>query len=49
MLRAHIQAWCWQDHWYGLTMADIRKLEYETQLSLQKKFQMEVRQKLKTK
>jgi len=24
MLRAHRQAWVWQDEWYGLTMADIR-------------------------
>ncbi|KAI0218886.1 Membrane-associated phosphatidylinositol transfer protein 1 [Lamellibrachia satsuma] len=37
MLRAHRQAWCWQDEYYGLTMADIRKLERETQLALKKK------------
>ena len=37
MLRAHRQAWCWQDEYYGLTMADIRKLERETQLALQEK------------
>uniref|UniRef100_A0A3B4B1W4 Phosphatidylinositol transfer protein N-terminal domain-containing protein n=1 Tax=Periophthalmus magnuspinnatus TaxID=409849 RepID=A0A3B4B1W4_9GOBI len=31
MVRAHRQAWCWQDEWYGLTMEDIRQLELETQ------------------
>uniref|UniRef100_A0A8C9Y6X2 Phosphatidylinositol transfer protein membrane associated 2 n=1 Tax=Sander lucioperca TaxID=283035 RepID=A0A8C9Y6X2_SANLU len=34
MVRAHRQAWCWQDEWYGLTMEDIRQLELETQLAL---------------
>ncbi|XP_041643265.1 membrane-associated phosphatidylinositol transfer protein 2-like isoform X6 [Cheilinus undulatus] len=34
MVRAHRQAWCWQDEWYGLTMEDIRRLELETQLAL---------------
>ncbi|XP_040052174.1 membrane-associated phosphatidylinositol transfer protein 2 isoform X8 [Gasterosteus aculeatus] len=34
MVRAHRQAWCWQDEWYGLTMEDIRHLELETQLAL---------------
>ncbi|XP_026178023.1 membrane-associated phosphatidylinositol transfer protein 2 isoform X2 [Mastacembelus armatus] len=34
MVRAHRQAWCWQDEWYGLTMEDIRELELETQLAL---------------
>ncbi|XP_034094116.1 membrane-associated phosphatidylinositol transfer protein 2-like isoform X5 [Gymnodraco acuticeps] len=34
MARAHRQAWCWQDEWYGLTMEDIRQLELETQLAL---------------
>ena len=38
MLRAHKQAWCWQDEWHGLTMADIRRLEKETQLALRLKF-----------
>ena len=38
MLRAHKQAWCWQDEWYGLNMDDIRRLEKETQLALQLKF-----------
>ncbi|XP_078410699.1 membrane-associated phosphatidylinositol transfer protein 2 isoform X2 [Cetorhinus maximus] len=37
MLRAHRQAWCWQDEWYGLTMEDIRRLERETQLMLAQK------------
>ena len=37
MLRAHRQAWAWQDEWEGLTMGDIRRLERETQLILQKK------------
>ncbi|XP_037548013.1 membrane-associated phosphatidylinositol transfer protein 2 [Nematolebias whitei] len=37
MVRAHRQAWCWQDEWYGLTMEDIRELELETQLALAKK------------
>ena len=37
MLRAHRQAWAWQDEWVGLTMEDIRKLESETQLILQRK------------
>uniref|UniRef100_A0A8D0DCB9 Phosphatidylinositol transfer protein membrane associated 2 n=1 Tax=Sander lucioperca TaxID=283035 RepID=A0A8D0DCB9_SANLU len=37
MVRAHRQAWCWQDEWYGLTIEDIRLLELETQLALAKK------------
>lgn len=37
MLRAHRQAWAWQDEWVGLTMEDIRRLERETQLILQRK------------
>ncbi|XP_061528386.1 membrane-associated phosphatidylinositol transfer protein 2-like isoform X7 [Phycodurus eques] len=37
MVRAHRQAWCWQDEWYGLTMEDIRQLELETQLTLARK------------
>lgn len=36
MLRAHRQAWAWQDEWYGLTMEDIRRLERETQEALAK-------------
>ncbi|XP_061788886.1 membrane-associated phosphatidylinositol transfer protein 2-like isoform X5 [Nerophis lumbriciformis] len=37
MVRAHRQAWCWQDEWYGLTMEDIRQLELETQRTLAEK------------
>lgn len=37
MLRAHRQAWSWQDEWIDLTMDDIRKLEKETQEHLAKK------------
>ncbi|XP_075974197.1 retinal degeneration B [Anticarsia gemmatalis] len=37
MLRAHRQAWAWQDEWHGLTMEDIREIERQTQLALQKK------------
>ncbi|KAJ6216321.1 hypothetical protein RDWZM_007478 [Blomia tropicalis] len=31
MVTAHQQAWAWQDEWVDLTMADIRRLELETQ------------------
>lgn len=34
MLRAHRQAWSWQDEWIHLTMDDIRKLEKEVQETL---------------
>ena len=37
MLRAHRQAWVWQDEWYGLSMEDIRKIERETQEALKEK------------
>ncbi|XP_058014355.1 membrane-associated phosphatidylinositol transfer protein 2 isoform X3 [Ahaetulla prasina] len=37
MVRAHRQAWCWQDEWYGLTIEDIRRLEKEAQLMLARK------------
>ncbi|XP_012272496.1 protein retinal degeneration B isoform X2 [Orussus abietinus] len=37
MLRAHRQAWAWQDEWNGLTMEDIREIERQTQLALQQK------------
>lgn len=30
----HREVFCWTDHWYGLTMDDIRKLEEETQKAL---------------
>lgn len=37
MVRAHRQAWCWQDEWYGLSMEHIRELEREVQLMLSRK------------
>lgn len=37
MVQAHQQAWTWQDEWFGLTMADIRHIELETQLFLQQR------------
>lgn len=37
MVRAHRQAWAWQDEWHGLSMDDIREIEKQTQLALQKK------------
>lgn len=37
MLRAHRQAWCWQDEWFGLQISDIRRLELETQRALAEK------------
>ncbi|KAL3181906.1 hypothetical protein MRX96_035852 [Rhipicephalus microplus] len=37
MLRAHRQAWAWQDEWVGLTMDDIRQIERETQEALARK------------
>lgn len=36
MLRAHRQAWAWQDEWHGLTMDDIRQIERQTQEALKK-------------
>ena len=36
-MRAHRQAWCWQDEWYGLNMDNIRELEKEAQLMLSRK------------
>ena len=38
MLRAHRQAWCWQDEYHGLTLQDIRRLEEETQQALKEKY-----------
>jgi len=32
----HKQAFCWIDDWYGLTMEDIRKIEEETKVLLDK-------------
>ncbi|KAJ9575163.1 hypothetical protein L9F63_025886 [Diploptera punctata] len=37
MLRAHRQAWAWQDEWHGLTMDDIRQIERQTQEALKQK------------
>ncbi|XP_076674034.1 retinal degeneration B isoform X4 [Andrena cerasifolii] len=37
MVRAHKQAWAWQDEWDGLTMEDIREIERQTQLALQRR------------
>nr|XP_051684540.1 membrane-associated phosphatidylinositol transfer protein 2 isoform X2 [Oryctolagus cuniculus] len=37
MVRAHRQAWCWQDEWFGLSMENIRELEKEAQLMLSRK------------
>lgn len=37
MVRAHRQAWTWQDEWFNLTMDDIRELERQTQAALAKK------------
>ena len=37
MVRAHRQAWCWQDEYVGLTIEDIRQLERETQAALREK------------
>ena len=36
-MRAHRQAWCWQDEYQGLTLADIRRLEDETQRELNRR------------
>lgn len=33
-LNGHRQAVCWMDEWYGLTMEDIRQIEEETRLEL---------------
>lgn len=38
MVRAHRQAWAWQDEWYGLTIEDIREIERQTQAALAKKY-----------
>lgn len=36
MLRAHRQAWAWQDEWIDLTMTDIRELEKDAACYLSK-------------
>jgi len=38
MLKAHSQAWVWQDEWTGLTIEDVRAIEKETAKILKKKF-----------
>lgn len=37
MVRAHRQAWSWQDEWVNLTMDDIRQIELQTQEALKQK------------
>lgn len=37
MVRAHRQAWAWQDEWVNLTMDDIRRIERQTQEALKEK------------
>ena len=37
MLRAHRQAWAWQDEYHGLSLEEIRRLEQETQEALKRK------------
>lgn len=39
MVRAHRQAWAWQDEWVGLSIDDIRGLEAETQQALAHKME----------
>lgn len=34
LVRAHRQAWAWQDEWFGLSMEQIREMERETQQCL---------------
>ncbi|OQV19847.1 Phosphatidylinositol transfer protein alpha isoform [Hypsibius exemplaris] len=36
-LNFHRQVFCWMDQWYGLTMADIRRIEDETKRDLDEK------------
>ena len=37
MLRAHRQAWVWQDEWFGLSIEDIREIERKTAEELKRK------------
>ncbi|XP_050533208.1 protein retinal degeneration B isoform X2 [Daktulosphaira vitifoliae] len=37
MVRAHRQAWAWQDEWVNLSMDDIRQIEKQTQEALKQK------------
>ena len=39
LVKAHRQAWVWQDSYHGLTMDDIRQLEFETQCMLQQLYE----------
>lgn len=41
LVRAHRQAWAWQDEWHGLSMAQIREMERETQESLSRMMKKE--------
>ena len=41
MLRAHRQAWVWQDEWFGLTIEDIREIERKTAEELKRKMRGE--------
>lgn len=41
LVRAHRQAWAWQDEWHGLTMDQIREMERETQECLSKMMKKE--------
>ena len=35
LLGFHQQVWCWTDHWFGLTLEEIREIEKETKEELQ--------------
>ena len=37
-VKAHQQAWAWQDEWHDLTIEDIRRLEEKTQRELFEKY-----------
>ncbi|KFD50834.1 hypothetical protein M513_08272 [Trichuris suis] len=37
MLRAHRQAWAWQDEWFNLSIEDVRRLEIQAQRILQER------------
>ena len=41
MLRAHRQAWVWQDEWHGLSIEDIREIERKTAEELKRKMRGE--------
>ena len=47
MLRAHRQAWAWQDEWHGLTIADIRRLEQEAQEELAQRMRQFAKQEVR--